>query len=299
LELLEGKALLSQVVPHHPVHLARVTPSLNRPVTIKTNQLQGMVTGTYAIAPSTPAPGMSYNLNGSGQVGTLGVVKVAGFIHIGTSPKSAPTGMITLSDDKGSIQLAVTGKGGPRPLAPVGSGSMSLHYTIVSGTGAFRNYHGSGSVNMATMPITPVVPPPVPPPITTPPVGAGGGSATTPPDTNPPVTPPPVTTPPVTLPPVTPPPVTTPPTTLPPTPVPPPTPLPPTPFPPGGAGGRSPGQNSITGAVGANARSQLHKNAHAIKAMALTGKPVGAPTFLHGSFVLTFNGGGSTLPPML
>ena len=168
LEPLEEKALLSHVVPHHPVHLARVTPSLNRPVTIKTNQLQGMVTGTYAIAPSTSAPGMNYNLNGSGQVGTLGDVQVTGFIHVGTNPKSAPTGTITLSDGKGSIQLTITGKGGPRPLAPVGSGAMSLHYTIVSGTGAFRNYHGSGSVNMATLPITPVVTPPVTPPNTTP-----------------------------------------------------------------------------------------------------------------------------------
>ena len=202
LEPLEEKALLSHVVPHHPVHMAGVTPSLNRPVTIKTNQLQGMVTGTYAIAPSTPAPGMNYNLNGSGQVGTLGDVKVTGFIHVGTNPKSAPTGTITLTDSKGSIQLSITGKGGPRPLGPVSSGAMSLHYTIVSGTGAFRNYHGSGSVNMATLPITPVVTPPVTPPNTTPPVGAGGGSATTPP-VIPPGTPPPVTTPPVTPPPVT------------------------------------------------------------------------------------------------
>ncbi len=334
LEPLEEKALLSQVVPHHPVHLARITPSVNRPVTIKTNQLQGMVTGTYAIAPSTPAPGMNYDLNGSGQVGTLGVVKVTGFIHIGTNSKSAPTGTITLTDDKGSIQLAVTGKGGPRPLAPVGSGAMSLRYTIVSGTGAFRNYHGSGSVSMATLPITPVVTPPVTPPITTPPVGAGGGSATTPPvtppDTTPPVTPPdttppvtpPVTTPPVTTPPVTTPPTTTPPTPLPPTPLPPtplpPTPLPPTPLPPtttpptttpptplppvtppGGAGGGSPGHNGITSEVGANAQSHLHKNAHAIKTMAVTGKPVGAPRFLHGEFILTFNGGTSNLSSIL
>jgi hypothetical protein len=106
------------------------------------------------------------------------------------------------------------------------------------------------------------------------------------------------------LPPVTTPPTTTPPTTLPPTPLPPtpvpPTPLPPTPLPPGGgAGGGSPGHNGVTSAVGANARSQLHKNAHAIKALAVTGKPVGAPTFLRGDFVLTFNGGSSTLPPML
>ena len=135
LEPLEEKALLSHVVPHHPVHLAGVTPSLNRPVTIKTNQLQGMVTGTYAIAPSTPAPGMNYNLNGSGQVGTLGDVQVTGFIHVGTNPKAAPTGTITLTDSKGSIQLAITGKGGPKPLAPVSTGGMSLHYTIVSGTG--------------------------------------------------------------------------------------------------------------------------------------------------------------------
>ena len=64
--------------------------------------------------------------------------------------------------------------------------------------------------------------------------------------------------------------------------------------PPGGAGGGSPGHNGVT-----NARLHLHKNALAIKAMALTSKPVGAPTFLQGEFILTFNGGTSNLPPML
>jgi hypothetical protein len=64
--------------------------------------------------------------------------------------------------------------------------------------------------------------------------------------------------------------------------------------PPGGAGGGSPGHNGVT-----HARLHSHKNALAIKASALTGKPVGAPTFLRGEFVLTFNGGTSNLPPML
>jgi hypothetical protein len=43
----------------------------------------------------------------------------------------------------------------------------------------------------------------------------------------------------------------------------------------------------------------VQKNAHAIKAMAVTSKPVGTPTFLRGEFILTFNGGTSNLPPML
>jgi hypothetical protein len=97
--------------------------------------------------------------------------------------------------------------------------------------------------------------------------------------TTPPVTPPPVTPP--TMPPVTPP-ITPPPVT-----------------PPGGAGGGSPGHNAITASAAASARLHLHKNGLAIKAMAVTAKPVGAPTFLHGEFVLTFNGGNSTLPPTL
>jgi hypothetical protein len=310
LEPLEEKALLSHVVPHHPVHVNRALPGPNHPVTINTTELLGSVSGTYSITPSTPAPGYNYSLTGSGKVGSLGTVQVTGFVHMGINAKSAPTGMITLSDSNGSLKISITGKGGPRPLAPapVASNAMSLRYTIVSGTGAFRNFHGSGNLSFATQPITPVVTPPITPPVTTPPV-------TTPPVTTPPVTPPtppttlpptmlpPTTLPPTTLPPTTLPPTTLPPTTLPPTTLPPttlpPTTLPPTTLPPGGAGGGSPGHNAVTGAVGANARLNVHKNAHAIKALTVTGKPVGAPTFLHGEFILTFNGGTSNLPPVL
>jgi hypothetical protein len=109
----------------------------------------------------------------------------------------------------------------------------------------------------------------------------------TPPTTLPPVTPP--ITPPVTPPPVTPP--TMPPVT-----------------PPGGAGGgSSTGNNAATaaslgtgtGPSHVHPGARLGKHALTIKAMAVAATPVGTPTFLHGRFILTFNGGNSTLPPTL
>jgi hypothetical protein len=309
LEPLEAKALLSHVFPHHHVHVDRAFPAANRPVTINTTELLGSVSGTYSITPSTPSPGYNYSITGSGQVGSLGTVQVTGFVHIGTNARSAPTGTITLLNSKGSLRLAITGKGGPQPLAPasVASNAMSLHYTIVNATGAFRNFHGSGNLSFATQPITPVVPPvnpPITPPPVTPPVGAGGGSVTPPPVTVPPVTVPPVTVPPVTVPPVTVPPVTVPPVTTPPVTAPPitlpPVTLPPV-TPPGGTGptnigpgGSGPTHNSLAVRFG-------HNHANTVRIMAAKSKPtpVGMPTFLHGQFLITFNSGISTLPPML
>jgi hypothetical protein len=138
--------------------------------TVLNSQLQGSASGSYSITPSFPASGADYKLSGNGQVNTLGNVQISAVIHSGMSGgKPQMTGTITLMNSKGSIQLSVQWNGGPQPLASTGSGntqptasnSKFLTYTIVGGTGSFRNMHGTGAVSLALLPSTVAVTPPV------------------------------------------------------------------------------------------------------------------------------------------
>jgi hypothetical protein len=296
LEPLEEKALLSHVVPHpfhhHPVHSAAVKSA--HPVSIKTAQLQGSASGAYSITPVPGSAAATVTLGGTGSFSGLGSMQVTATIHQGLQ-HGMPyyTGFITLSDSAGSIKIAVHSVGSRPPLGggsakaaqPTPADSTSLRYTIVSGTGSFKNMHATGTVTLGLLPDSTGTTPPVGtlPPSPVPPV-SNPPTQTPPVTTNPPVTSPPVTLPPSPAPPGTtppsqgppvsnPPPTTSPPTTLPPSPV------PPVNLPPGG------GPTSV-GAV-------------SIMSAAATPAPVGGPTFLHGKFTLQFGGGSSSLPPPL
>jgi hypothetical protein len=285
-EALEERALLSHVAPaafHHAHRAARV-PRLTRPIAYNKGELQGGASGSYNVTPSRPGVAANYNLSGAGDVSILGNVQVNGTITVSVvRGRATRSGVITLSNANGMIRIRVQGNSGPLPAGPaaVTSPGMALKYTILNGTGAYRNVKGTGNVSLALAG--------TPQPVTTPPVSGGGGTSnggggqagqgggtgiTTPPVTAPPVAVPPVAVPPVTMPPVSVgnppgsnlPPSKNPPTQNPPSPVGPPVSI-------GGGGGQ------------------------AIRA--LTPTPLGGPTFLSGTFILMFNSGQVTWPPML
>jgi hypothetical protein len=291
-ELLEERALLSTVAHPHHVRPARTVPAASaasHPVT-NAMPLLGSVSGAYNTKTSSGVVGRDLTLSGSGDVTSLGMVQLTGVVHLSiTRASSLPTGTLILSDSQGTIRLSLKGNGGPQPLAmhPVSANSMQMHYTIVSGTGAYRSLHGSGTLALSLGPDTPpTLPPTMPPsPIAGGPgssnagggSGSSGGSSTGTGTGTGTKTPPPAPLPPVTitggggtgtkLPPKS---------------------LPPVHAPgPGTTGTGSPGQhgNGI--------------RAVRVKAFALTKVPVAAPTFLKGHFTLVFNGSPSILPPPL
>jgi hypothetical protein len=275
-------------------HLAKAAIAAKSPVSIKSSILEGTATGDYAITPNPSSVGAKYALNGDGAFDRLGSFHVTGSIQTATvKGKLVRTGTITLTSSIGTIRLTILPNSGPQPLSPVSSGTtavkslspMVMKYTIAGGTGAFKNFRGAGTVNLALAPSTVSVPPTTLPPTTLPPTSL-------PPTTPPPTTvPPPTSLPPTTPPPTTVPPTTLPPTTLPPTHVPPkhlpPRSLPPSKLPPT----NPPGRSFIGTPVGVGGQT--------IMSEALKPVPLGGPTFLTGKFTLTFNKGFSTLPPRL
>jgi hypothetical protein len=81
-------------------------------------------------------------------------------------------GSVMVSDANGSFTLSLSGHSGPMPLVPntpasVGqtpATSFLLKFTVVDGTGSFKNLHSSGIASLSLMPNRPPVPvdPPLP-----------------------------------------------------------------------------------------------------------------------------------------
>ena len=176
-ELLEERALLSAVAHTHHVHPARAVPTPSAHLVTNTSPLLGSVSGAYNTKSSSGVVGRDLTLSGSGGITSLGTVQLTGVVHLGISRASAlPTGTLILSDSQGTIRLSLKGNGGPLPLAlrPVSANSMQMRYTIVSGTGAYRSLHGSGSLALSLGPDTPPTVPPTSPPS---PITGGPGSS--------------------------------------------------------------------------------------------------------------------------
>ena len=176
-ELLEERALLSAVAHTHHVHPARVVPA----------PAAHLVTNTPPFLEAFPStlprvrPEWSDGTSPSPAVAALR--RSARFssressISASREPSASPTGTLILSDSQGTIRLSLKGNGGPLPLTlrPVSADSMQMRYTIVSGTGAYRSLHGSGSLALS---LGPDIPPTVPPTSPPSPITGGPGSST-------------------------------------------------------------------------------------------------------------------------
>jgi hypothetical protein len=290
-EHLEDRALLSSLAHPHLAHPVRpVSVASAHPVS-QTSPLQGSVTGSYDTKVTPAVAGRDLSLSGNGDVNSIGSVQLTGVIHTGVSKaKAAPSGNLVLTDSQGTIRLSLRGNGGRQPLStsslaiPVSANSMQLRYTIVGGTGAYRNFRGSGTVSLTLTPDTHSTLPPTP-------VTGGSGSTTTggsdPGSSSGTGTGTGTNTG-----------TGTGTTTLPPAPVPPGTttgggksigkPLPPSKVPPA----HTPGHVK----TGTGAPGQPGSGAVVIKASAVTPGSGGAATFLKGRFTLVFNGSPSIVP---
>ena len=108
--------------------------------------LTGTAGGTYALGPSLPTTGTTYELAGTGTVGPLGRVAVSGFLQAARfiSPGHAG-GLVTLSNARGTVQLQPSG-----PSRPGGARlPASLRFQVVWGTGAYARLSRGGSANLS------------------------------------------------------------------------------------------------------------------------------------------------------
>jgi hypothetical protein len=127
--------------PLSPPHVVPVALVARSPPPASKIDLQGTVAGFATPNPAGPPGPGNLLLKGSGTVAPLGKVNLVDPFSIRYGEPTFYNGDVTLSDTAGSVEVKITGiVGGP-------SGPPAhLHYTILSGTGAYGGATGSGNV---------------------------------------------------------------------------------------------------------------------------------------------------------
>jgi hypothetical protein len=141
LESLEGRAVLSTVLPGVTVHPAAVVQGTEYLF------LNGKAQGTTRSVPTNPDGGATLALEGSGRITPLGQVRVSGTLHgTGFIQQGQAGGTLRLTNARGSVTLSLVGPT-QRGFLPPPSGTYS--FTVESGTGAYAHTLGTGTVDVA------------------------------------------------------------------------------------------------------------------------------------------------------
>jgi hypothetical protein len=139
---LEHKALLSAAGVATP---QAATALVARPVARHHIALNGAVGGTWTIQPGIPDVGQTQTLKGSGAVQPLGAVTATGTLHAtGFIAMGHAGGTITLSNDRGSVTLQLTGPT-QRGFSPL---PRQFTYRIVAATGDESGATDSGAATL-------------------------------------------------------------------------------------------------------------------------------------------------------
>jgi hypothetical protein len=102
--------------------------------------------GRYTTTTASKTGVVTYQLQGSADYGRLGFFAIKGSIQTDGNKAGQAHGRITLSDRRGTLTLDLVG---PTQKAHAGLPSK-FTYKIVSGTGFFAHYAGTGTIQMAT-----------------------------------------------------------------------------------------------------------------------------------------------------
>jgi len=141
---LETRVVLSTANVLSEVSLLAATTA--RPSTVTTGTLAGKYIATGEDLRAADAP-YKVDLNGTGNIRGLGKVTMTGALNFGgMQVPNHPdiSGTVTLSNDKGSLTIQLTGSGGFRRIP---NSRFGLSASIVSGTGAYQNVRGIGNAN--------------------------------------------------------------------------------------------------------------------------------------------------------
>ncbi len=149
LESMESKLLLTAQALSGLAPVAMVSPMPLPPISIHTLELNGAAHGSYHQITKNPDVGTRYDFFGSGRVSGLGHTAITGHIDkVGFIAVGPPTGMLYLSDARGTVTLKITGAGQNGP-----SGLPTLFtFKVVGGTGAFRHDTGGGNLTLDLTP---------------------------------------------------------------------------------------------------------------------------------------------------
>jgi hypothetical protein len=110
--------------------------------------LHGSGIALYTSRVQVPDTGTTYQLQGVGSFGGVGVVAITGELHgVGFILQGHATGTLTFTNARGSVTLDLTGPT-QSSFAPV---PQQFQYQVVAGTGAYANLHASGTLQLQTV----------------------------------------------------------------------------------------------------------------------------------------------------
>ena len=148
-----GSRLLPSATPLSvtgPVGPAHVLPPISIPPMIVTaGALAGHGSGRYSYPPMISGMGPQYQLDGTAHLAGLGKVAVSGDLHgVGLIENGHAGGELTFTNKHGSLTVDLTG---PQQSA-FSALPEQFSYQIVSGTGAYADRTGQGSLLLVLTP---------------------------------------------------------------------------------------------------------------------------------------------------
>jgi hypothetical protein len=138
--------------PPPPTHPTPPTPPPTHPTPPpRLPTLRGVVNGGYLPNSLGAGKGTRFDVVAIGYLAGMSETIVSGDVKsTGSARSSEATGVLTLTDSRGTVRLALTGPvQGPNAKLP-----SAFHYTVTSGTGAFTRLHSRGTVTLHLTPAT-------------------------------------------------------------------------------------------------------------------------------------------------
>jgi len=112
--------------------------------------LSGELSGTWMAPGATGDAGQTQSLNGMGNIAPLGNASATGTLTApGNIAQGRATGLITISDSKGSVTIHLVGASLQPGFSPMPS---KFYYSIVGGTGAYAKAWGGGQATLTELP---------------------------------------------------------------------------------------------------------------------------------------------------
>jgi hypothetical protein len=147
--ILRVEELGQRVLPSASPLAFHLTAPFARPhIAPQDATLHGSGIALYTTHVQVPDTGATYQLQGVGSFGGVGVVAITGELHsVGFILQGHATGTLTFTNAHGSVTLDLTGPT-QSSFAPL---PQRFQYQVVAGTGAYANLHASGTLQLQTV----------------------------------------------------------------------------------------------------------------------------------------------------
>ena len=142
---LQVEELSSRVLPSATLPFVAPAPVAHFGHPAAVQALAGHGQGFFLDNPIHNGAGITYHLFGSARLAGLGQVGVTGTVHsVGFIMQGQASGELTFANLNGSVTVKLEGPQQPG-FSPL---PQQFNYTVVSGTGQYKNFSGQGSLRL-------------------------------------------------------------------------------------------------------------------------------------------------------